>query len=546
MAAVRRAGVPQFRGSSKLNSSPYSAFNSGTAGEVRINSNQQLAIEYLYNHSPSLQAARCILVGQLLSSGLSVTRAGEAVKLTPTFEKHLEADWMPFARNVVDSILKWGFCVVSIEEERPKPFGSWMSKRDEEPEPKRTKGQVGLPQTDGNSTSAANVVKSAPRPDNSKNLIPVVPTLLTYEIALVPGGRCGYDRTAHIFVTAPAMAYVEDEFSAIFFRNWPDHNGQLVSPVAACFEHASFVNSLRELALSAEVVRATPTLVTQSAPRSGQVGVGGIDPSNLFFDSESRAIQQSSSDSEAAERTSQLALTAKLAQELNRVRTTNADPHAINSAAPASIPPEIPPRLFALPKEQQLVPNALQPSARTDLDALQRAANEAIACAMGVPASVIFEGKFSANSMSQLQLLNTTVASIALIINQVLTATYGAIYGGSDDELILRTAPLSATTEIQSLYQAQLIDYESALPAALHSLGASSEEISAALERKRKVEAEAEAKQKEVDATENAELAARKRVADKDTGVREKLLPQEQKPKGGAPTPSKPSSSSGD
>ena len=45
----------------------------------------------------------------------------------------------------------------------------------------------------------------------------------------------------------------------------------------------------------------------------------------------------------------------------------------------------------------------------------------AVAAAMGVPASVIFEGKFSSNSMSQLQLLNSTIQNIALSVNKVLS-----------------------------------------------------------------------------------------------------------------------------
>ena len=241
---------------------------------------------------------------------------------------------------------------------------------------------------------AAEVVSKAPAPvPNTTNLVPVVPVLGSYEVALTPSGRAGYKRTARVFTTAPAHAYTQDEYAAIFFRNMPDQHGNIVSPVASAFEFVSFVNSLRELALSAEVVRATPTLVTQSAPR-GNVGnqAGGVDPSNLFFDSESRAIQQQSSDQEASERTNQLALATRLAAELNRVRTT-IDPLAGSSAPPPpNLPPEIPPRLFALPEKQVLVPNALQPNARTDLEALLRMANESIACALGVPASVIFEG----------------------------------------------------------------------------------------------------------------------------------------------------------
>lgn len=65
----------------------------------------------------------------------------------------------------------------------------------------------------------------------------------------------------------------------------------------------------------------------------------------------------------------------------------------------------------------------------------------------------------------RLQLLNTTVASIALFVNSVLTQTYHAIYGSGDDEeeLILVVAPLAANKEIEDLYKANLIDFESAM-----------------------------------------------------------------------------------
>jgi predicted ATP-grasp superfamily ATP-dependent carboligase len=111
-------------------------------------------------------------------------------------------------------------------------------------------------------------------------------------------------------------------------------------------------------------------------------------------------------------------------------------------------------------------------------------------------------------------LLNTTVSSLALAVNDVLSQSYRAIYGGTDeDELILRTSPLAATAEVQSLYTAGLIDFESSMPAALHSLGCSAEEIASALERRRKVEKEAEEMKKIEDKTNKAELARREKDA---------------------------------
>jgi len=111
------------------------------------------------------------------------------------------------------------------------------------------------------------------------------------------------------------------------------------------------------------------------------------------------------------------------------------------------------------------------------------------ACSQGVPASLVFEGRFSNNSTATLQLLNSTVAQLAKAVSGVLTKTYNQLYADDDENenepavLKLVTSPLAVADEIEKLYTAQLIDYETALPAALHSLGATTEEIEAAMER---------------------------------------------------------------
>lgn len=123
----------------------------------------------------------------------------------------------------------------------------------------------------------------------------------------------------------------------------------------------------------------------------------------------------------------------------------------------------------------------------------------------------------------------------------MLSQTYRAIYGTNDDEeLILRTAPLSATSEVQSLFSAGLLDYESCLPAALHSLGCSSEEISSALERRRKAEKEADDMKKIENKTVKAELGRREKDAinpPKDGSAAKQAAPAAKKP-----SPSKPDS----
>lgn len=57
-----------------------------------------------------------------------------------------------------------------------------------------------------------------------------------------------------------------------------------------------------------------------------------------------------------------------------------------------------------------------------------------------------------------------------------------------EDELVLVTAPVSSTSEVQALYSAGIIDWQSAIPATLHSLGCSATEITDALTRRKELE----------------------------------------------------------
>ena len=71
-----------------------------------------------------------------------------------------------------------------------------------------------------------------------------------------------------------------------------------------------------------------------------------------------------------------------------------------------------------------------------------------------------------------------------------MSSTYHAVYDDAKegDELTLLTAPLCSTAELQSLYEAGVVDINSALPAALHSLGCTASEIAGAVKRRRQAD----------------------------------------------------------
>ena len=102
-----------------------------------------------------------------------------------------------------------------------------------------------------------------------------------------------------------------------------------------------------------------------------------------------------------------------------------------------------------------------------------------------MPSDLLFSGRFASKSTAQLSLLNSTVASLAKSVNEVLTEAYCELYGDEtgDVQLELVTAPLAATEEVLALYAAGIAPAEVAVPACLHAIGASKDEIDEAVKK---------------------------------------------------------------
>jgi len=194
---------------------PLNAIDAGSPGEIRISADNMIAISHLYNSSPSIQAARAILLGQLLGSGVVVRRQGRDVNLKPVFARHLEDVWLPFARAVIDHFLMFGFVLVSLEKESPPPFANFVKGKQlaatssmaprgragatkEAPTPSDVRAKGAQPITDDARQDA--------RINNSKlnggsNLVPTVPDLGQYEVSFVHVGESNYQREYRVFST---------------------------------------------------------------------------------------------------------------------------------------------------------------------------------------------------------------------------------------------------------------------------------------------------------------------------------------------------------
>lgn len=453
----------------------------GHAGESRLNLDQIYAISHLFESHPAVNAARAVLHGQLLSGGVCLKKGGSEVDLTAEFKQHLADTWLPFAGDVVDAFLKWGLCAVVYEEEEEEDRSILRKRAREEADSKKSRAK-----------------QAGERPPPV--VVPMVPPLGSYEVAWRQGGRAGYKRKYLVYSTASTHATREDEEARVFIRTHPDSTGNVSSPMASIFELGSFVGALNELAIVAEASRARPRYVTQMAKKDANA----LDPSNLFFDSESRGVQSGTDNSESAQAARSLQMQQQLCALINRLQTRkdDQDHHSFSgSGRPGSsssyAPYEIQPQLFCVPKNQEIAPHGQSPESRGDLEGLSRLAMEQISAAMGVPADLIFSGRFAGKSASQLSLLNITVSQMAKSVNSVLSRAYRDIYSddssGDVGQLQLLTSPISSTEEVLHLYAGGLVPAEVAVPSVLNAIGASKDEIDAALER---VVAEREQKEK--------------------------------------------------
>lgn len=367
----------------------------GDAAENRLNLEQFYALETMFQTHPAVQAAKTVLCGQLLSGGISLVKNGEEVELTPAFAQHLKHSWVPFAQAVIESFLKWGLVPVAYENNDEEQHLQLAKRVKVEEEPKKSR--------------AAKAAQKPPAPPKPAVLIPIVPVMGSYQVAFKNGGRAGYRREYMLYSNHPGMASKPDDEARVFVRQHPDSVGNVNSPLASVFDLGSFVGAITELALVAESSRARPRIATQMRKKDNTA----LDASNLFFDSESRAAQSGSDAEENAVQARALALQQALCQMINKLQTTSAPTMDINTTSfsggqqgnhrgsKAHAPPDIPPSIFHLPKDQETCAHISNPESRGDLEALSRLAIEQFSAALGVPADLIFSGRFASKSTSQ-------------------------------------------------------------------------------------------------------------------------------------------------
>jgi len=341
-------------------------FGISDLGLNRLNTPQIYALYNLFHTNPAVHAARTVLHSQLFSGGVQLVRDGEMRRIVKesdesrmeqktdkldsrfvastsstrgeeggvkqAFAEHLEKHWVKFAKDVCDSFLCWGICAVAFDVETEDPSEKAVNLVKQEEGILRNKSPLTNPQYSG------------------KRIIPIVPQLGTYEIGFESVGKYQYRRQYNVYAKAPGRPLEVDEQAVVHVRTEPDSAGNVNSPLATIFEMGSFVQGLTELAMTAEIARATPQIVTQL--RKQEKG-NGLDPGSLFFDQESRNVQSGQDNEESQSAARALEMQASLCRIINTMQTTHRDMNLSGASAGSSSTfqgPDIPPKLFTLPK----------------------------------------------------------------------------------------------------------------------------------------------------------------------------------------------------
>jgi len=492
--------------------------------EVTVDPQQLQILQNLFETHPTLVAAKNVLESRLLSGGLSLRRNGRPVDLTPEFRQHVDDHWTQFARDVIGAFLIGGFVVISYEEEAPEC--ATTRRRHKRARVRRAGGGEG-----GEAGEAGAAAAASGGALRRRNVVPIIAPADSYKVGFEMGGRAGYQRVYKVYKTELDNTLDVDEEAVLFVRDPPDNRGNVNSPMAAVYHISAFVDGLINMASIAEVGRAQPALVTQLKKTDTQSGVA---PSDMFFDSESRGISRDQADDDNAHNARALQLQLQLCSILNQAGMGGQRAHIGPSTGGAPGAPSdaggVAARLFTLPTDQEVAPHAPVPETRADLESLLRLSVDFMCTAIGVPSSLLFEGRYASRTTAQLSLLNATVQQLARSVDSVLTEAYIDIYGEDGEsgesgagashevsggpgtgtgaapsgkgasvravELVTSTSPLAASEEVLALFSGGLADFEAAAPPALHAIGLSQPEIEAALDRQRALVKKQEAEEK--------------------------------------------------
>lgn len=346
---------------------------------------------------------RNLIHSKVFENGICLRASNEKeCKSNPLTKQLMETFWLPFAKDVIDSIICIGLVPI-----RYKTVNA--------------------------------------------NIVPYVPKAGTYEIHVVTpeDGSTRYEffsKDKPVDITSPTP----DAFVLSGFGYDPERNGDLNSTIDCLYPHIRFVTDMHDYAVIAEKIRTNPPIIMQkrSENLSTQADEGlhfdqFVDGDNVKLSLHNQ-FERDKKDVESLQHQNRLFLRAIEGKNLHSAENTE---KAIDNMVP-------------LPN-QYSVGTTLQPSARTDFVAINRLSQETICALIGVPRSMIINDSVTrADIQGSHDVFRQTLIYWKKSVGNILTKVYRILYEDHELQQITKKGKKRKLKDLDQFVESNLVSIE--------------------------------------------------------------------------------------
>lgn len=368
-----------------------------------INSKKIQDLRNIYFKNSFVFICRNLIHSKVFENGLCLREANEKnCKGNPLTKQLMQSFWLPFAKDVIDSII----CIGLV--------------------PIRYKTIQG-------------------------NSVPYVPKAGTYEIHVVTpaDGSTKYEffsTDKPIDITKPTP----NSFVLSGFGYDPERNGSLNSTIDCLYPHIRFISDMHDYAVIAERIRTNPPIIMQrrgeNQSSSNDEGLHFdqyVDGDNVKLSSHNQ-FERDKKDIESLHNQNRLFLRAIEGKSLHAVSNTE---KAIENMVP-------------LPNQYN-VGTTLQPSGRTDFVAINRLSQETICALIGVPRSMIINDSITrADIQGSHDVFRQTLIYWKKSVAIILTKVYRILYGEHELQKITKKGKKRKLKDIENFVESNLVTIE--------------------------------------------------------------------------------------
>ncbi|MAD25917.1 MAG: hypothetical protein CMO44_17280 [Verrucomicrobiales bacterium] len=367
-----------------------------------ISASKIKSLRSLYFNNTFVFICRNLIHSKIFENGLCL-RSSQAknCKNNPLTDQLMNNHWLPFARDIIDSIVCIGLVAIRYKEV-------------------------------------------------SGDMIPYVPQAGTYEIHVVTDaeGKARYE-----FFSNDKPINIENPTENAFVLNGfgydPERNGRLNSTIQALYPTIEFMSALHDYALQAEKIRSNPPIIMQKKAENNTQAQEGLHFDH-FVDGDSVKVSihnqytRDSADIKQLQNQQQLFLNAIRGAEDGE---SNNSETALKNMVP-------------LPN-QYSVGTTLEPSSRTDFVSILRLNQETICALIGVPRSMIINDSVTrADIQGSHDVFRQTLIFWKKTISNTLSKVYYMIYEQYERERIASSSKRRKVSNLNDFVKSSLVRIE--------------------------------------------------------------------------------------